>query len=1329
MKSKLFFILLFISSLAFAQFPTNGLIGEYSFTGGSLVDGANGNNFTQTGVALTTLDDRFLSITDAINLGGDHLTRTNINYPNSGINSDLGSVSFWIKTTTNSSDIKTIIDDTRDRNNQADNTWSGYYIYLRDGKVGVSVRVKYNGFYSFQGFGNLSSQVISDGNWHHVAITMDNRSQSSATGATTIVSASVKLYVDGVIDGNSGVAKSSAASIYLLETNDQNGNITIANNKTNNLPTQNRYQDTIDDLLFYGRRLSDAEVASIANYNFCFDIDSSTITVSNKTATSFDVAWQEDGDFELAYVLSGQAIANASVITVNGYTSGNTQNISGLTEGTFYDIYIREKCTAITYAAWSNVKTVRTLGKIYVKANASGTNDGSSWIDAYTDIQDALTIAENDQEIWIAEGVYNPNASDRNVSFVFDKPNMLIYGGFAGTETQLADRDLTANHTSILSGDLNNNDTGVDFSGNNRSDNSNTIIKANGENLLFDGLTISDGQARTGDKIGAGILKSTLVNVLTIKNCVFKNNVALNSGAGLNAKIDATSSSTITIESSIFKDNVARFGTSIYANNTRHRTLIVNISNSLFNGNIAKNNGSGLGYAGSAGWFRATASAGNSTTNVYLTNNTYVNNSDTGTEASLNNFTRATVGITKIGSNSNTGTVANCIFWNNTTAGNVTAKAIGPIHKDLGNVTVNNSIDENNFSLISNTNHTTNLDPLFTNAGSNDYTLQSNSPAINLGDNSYLPNTIVTDLIGNDRISITVVDAGAYEYQCASCFGIVTNVVGNGTISQSGGAYNSGDVATLTANPAVGYHFVAWSGDITGTINPESITMNANKNVTATFEKSPIYIDVDATGANDGTSWSDAYTSLRTAILNISTPNETLWIAEGMYYPTASNTRADSFLIDDDNTSIYGGFVGIETALEDRDLTANHSTILSGDYMNDDIGAISFTGNNRDNNSYNIIKAYANDIIIDGVTISDGQANDVAASDGSAIIKLESKINLTVRNCTLKFNAARGGGTIRAWFDSDGFLTVENCIFDRNLARYATGIYSGTRSNVTITSTVANSLFTNNLAMDFNNSQRGFAGSALWFRANGTNSFFNTEINNCTFARNQDYGTAGSIDNTERATLGLTESTANNGSLTANISNCIFWDNLITGNTIANAVGPINSTLGTINVYNAIDENSFSILVAGNLTNTSNSNPLFVNAVGNDFTLQSGSPAIDSGDNAKIPANIQADLLGNFRIHNVIVDLGCYEYGASVLGVDEFEEILDFTVYPNPAKDVLNIKMDDNLEQAIIYNIQGQKVLVSLTEQINISRLSSGFYIIKIKTEYGKIATKRFMKR
>jgi uncharacterized repeat protein (TIGR02543 family) len=68
---------------------------------------------------------------------------------------------------------------------------------------------------------------------------------------------------------------------------------------------------------------------------------------------------------------------------------------------------------------------------------------------------------------------------------------------------------------------------------------------------------------------------------------------------------------------------------------------------------------------------------------------------------------------------------------------------------------------------------------------------------------------------------------------------LTTNTVGNGTVTLNppGGTYDAGTVVTLTATPDSGWQFDGWSGDLSGSTNPTTITMNSNKSVTATFSE------------------------------------------------------------------------------------------------------------------------------------------------------------------------------------------------------------------------------------------------------------------------------------------------------------------------------------------------------------------------------------------------------------------------------------------------------------------------------------------------------------
>ena len=178
----------------------------------------------------------------------------------------------------------------------------------------------------------------------------------------------------------------------------------------------------------------------------------------------------------------------------------------------------------------------------YVNHNASGSNNGTSWTNAYTALQDAITASSAGDEIWVAEGTYKPNTivpfttpstDNRNKGYSINK-NIEIYGGFDGTETQRSQRDYRSNIT-ILSGDI-----GIAGS---VSDNCyHVIMTANlNSTAVIDGFTIQDGNSNGGNgtnqfggrnfskDLGGGIANNQ--SSPTLSNLIIKNNRGKN-GAG-----------------------------------------------------------------------------------------------------------------------------------------------------------------------------------------------------------------------------------------------------------------------------------------------------------------------------------------------------------------------------------------------------------------------------------------------------------------------------------------------------------------------------------------------------------------------------------------------------------------------------------------------------------------------------------------------------------------------------------------------------------------------------------------------------------------------------
>ena len=129
-----------------------------------------------------------------------------------------------------------------------------------------------------------------------------------------------------------------------------------------------------------------------------------------------------------------------------------------------------------------------------------------------------------------------------------------------------------------------------------------------------------------------------------------------------------------------------------------------------------------------------------------------------------------------------------------------------------------------------------------------------------------------------------------------------------------------------------------------------------------------------------------------------------------------------------------------------------------------------------------------------------------------------------------------------------------------------------------------------------------------------------------------------------------------------------------------------------------------------------------------DFELQAGSPAIDSGDNSKIPSGITTDLLGNQRIFNTTVDMGAYEFGSSPLSTENISFLSETRVYPNPVSNNLHIKSKENILKIEIYNLLGKKLIEKENSSfISLSNLKSNMYLVRIYSRNSSIS-KRIIK-
>ncbi len=406
-----------------------------------------------------------------------------------------------------------------------------------------------------------------------------------------------------------------------------------------------------------------------------------------------------------------------------------------------------------------------------------------------------------------------------------------------------------------------------------------------------------------------------------------------------------------------------------------------------------------------------------------------------------------------------------------------------------------------------------------------------------------------------------------------------------------------------------------------------------------------IYVDGEADGSGDGSSWANAYMHLNDA-LAVAVSGDEVRTAGGVYYPdinSASGThtgdRLSSFVVGN-GVTLVGGYAGSQYADGDYRNFELHPTVLSGD-----IGA---SGDLSDN-SYSVVKTVSGqNIRIEGFTITGGNANgeNLSTRRGGGMY-LNSRI--TISNCTITNNYAflDGGGIyLSSYFElfdsaitdniagrSGGGLYLPNdhgsritrCRISRNQSEtnegyfgYGGGIYLGNAYYMTIT----DSLIADNRSKN--------PGSAIRF----TGSLM---VINCTIV--------------------------NNHPEWLNIGNGNFWlhSSIVWGNT------PIDDSLwGDIpGAWNCCLQNNTFDEQRCNISE----DPQF-DSDGKGYRLLAGSPCIDAGLSLFLFEDQTRDLDKRLRVVDgdyngqPTVDMGAYEYAcAGNLDVTPTVTMTDFAVF------------------------------------------------------------------
>ena len=439
----------------------------------------------------------------------------------------------------------------------------------------------------------------------------------------------------------------------------------------------------------------------------------------------------------------------------------------------------------------------------YVDAAATGDNNGSSWEDAYTELQPALDEAATGDQIWVAEGTYKPTAEhggsgDRYKSFQMEN-GVALYGGFDPSVGAIGfeDRDW-ASYVTTISGDI-----GIEGDD---SDNSYHVFyhpagMGLNSTAILDGFMVTGGNANVDSwprGYGGGMYNDG--SSPAVSNCTFWGNYAIRDGGGMANYASSSplltnctfhdnsasygggmwnSDSSPTLTNCTFQDNSANYAGGMWNYLSSSPTL----TDCIFLSNDATLDGGGIYTEGGSQTLANCSFVGNSagregggifndSTSPKLTNCTFSGNSATTNGGGMLNRDNSSPAMT------------NCTFWNNS-AGyygggmynyNGSSPALtncilwGDSLDEISNCDLNCTPVVTFSDIQGGYDGEGNIDtnPQFVDPDNGDLHLQAWSPCIDRGDNS-APDLPDLDFEGDDRIldgddnGTAVVDMGVDE--------------------------------------------------------------------------------------------------------------------------------------------------------------------------------------------------------------------------------------------------------------------------------------------------------------------------------------------------------------------------------------------------------------------------------------------------------------------------------------------------------------------------------------------------------------------------------------
>lgn len=425
------------------------------------------------------------------------------------------------------------------------------------------------------------------------------------------------------------------------------------------------------------------------------------------------------------------------------------------------------------------------------------------------------------------------------------------------------------------------------------------------------------------------------------------------------------------------------------------------------------------------------------------------------------------------------------------------------------------------------------------------------------------------------------------------------------------------------------------------------------------------YVDENATGRNNGSSWSDAFVHLQTA-LAAATDGGEIRVAKGVYRPNQGAGYSDwnpyaTFYLGK-GIILKGGYAGSRSSNPNYRDVVVYETVLSGDLDQDDEPLTRLSDmvddSTRVDNCFHVVVTSGADAttVLDGLTITGGHAfTKESRYDSSAPEVSEygggiynDRGNPIIRNCVIAGNGAAsfGGGIYNR-----GLLTpmlIDCTICDNWCQWWGGGVLNESSSNITLTAcaitgnealyrgagiacrndalmTISNCLITGNSVLE---SKYGQGGGL--YCLGGT-----ARLNHCTIVGN-------------RAALGralLCDSLGQSSDANIRLSNSIVWNEgnpFWRGGQSTLDVTYCDVEAGWSGIGN-IDADPCFVAVGYWDDRGTPSDPCDDMWYDGDYRLGWTSPCIDMGDPLEVPDADAVDFYGNPRLEGAAVDMGACE--------------------------------------------------------------------------------------